>query len=139
MKVFIDTNVLASAIATRGLCADIFREILRFHTPIISTDVIDELEEVLSGKFHVPHELIKENVAFLAQVCTVVDGVDDPDVIFQDESDIPIISAAVSARADIFITGDKGIQDLKTLKGVDFLSPREFWERHRKIEQEPED
>jgi len=138
MKVFLDTNMLASALATRGLCADIFRELLHFHTLIISTDVINELKEVLSDKFHVPHELINENVSFLTQVCTVVDGVVDPDVIFQDKSDIPIISAAVSARVDIFITGDKGIQSLKTLKGVDFLSPREFWENHRKIDREPE-
>lgn len=27
MKVFLDTNVLVSAIATRGLCADVLREV----------------------------------------------------------------------------------------------------------------
>lgn len=137
MKVFIDTNVLAGALATRGLCADIFHELLHFHALIISRDVIDELKEVLSGKFHVPDELIKENISFLNQVCTIVDRGDDSEVVFQDASDVPIIGAALSAGVDVFITGDKGIQSLKTLKGVDFLSPREFWEKHRRGGEDP--
>ena len=33
MKVFLDTNVLASAAATRGLCADVLREVFASHRP----------------------------------------------------------------------------------------------------------
>ena len=36
MRVFLDTNVLVSAMATRGLCADVLREILTSHRLVVS-------------------------------------------------------------------------------------------------------
>ena len=50
MRVFLDTNVLVSAVATRGLCADVLREILVSHQLVISSPLIDELENVLHAK-----------------------------------------------------------------------------------------
>jgi hypothetical protein len=35
MKVMLDTNVLASAVATRGLCADVLRAVLAEHELVI--------------------------------------------------------------------------------------------------------
>ena len=43
MRVFLDTNVLAGAIGTRGLCADVLREIFASHDLLISEHVIGEL------------------------------------------------------------------------------------------------
>jgi len=36
VKVFLDTNILVSATATRGLCADVLREVLASHQLIVS-------------------------------------------------------------------------------------------------------
>ena len=53
MKIFLDTNVLASAFATRGLCADVVREIIDSENLIVSQQVLDELKEVIiSGGWH---------------------------------------------------------------------------------------
>jgi len=35
VKVFLDTNVLVSALATRGLCADLLRKVLTEHELLV--------------------------------------------------------------------------------------------------------
>ncbi len=44
MRVFLDTNVLVSAVATRGLCADVLRETLVSHQLVVSAPLIAELK-----------------------------------------------------------------------------------------------
>ena len=54
MKVFLDTNVLVSAVAARGLCADVLREILVSHNLVITPPLISELKTVLLDKIGIP-------------------------------------------------------------------------------------
>ena len=42
MRVFLDTNVLASAFGTRGLCADVLRLIMAEHELITGEVVVEE-------------------------------------------------------------------------------------------------
>jgi predicted nucleic acid-binding protein len=65
MRVFLDTNVLVSAIAARGLCADILREILVSHQLIVSDPLLDELKNVLHTKIGIPPEIISDFVEVL--------------------------------------------------------------------------
>jgi predicted nucleic acid-binding protein len=58
VRLFLDTNVLASAVATRGLCADLVREVLLSHTLVVSAAVLAELGRVLSTKFGAPPEVV---------------------------------------------------------------------------------
>ncbi len=44
MKVFPDTNVLVAAFIARGLCADLFREILKRHQLVVVEAFLDELQ-----------------------------------------------------------------------------------------------
>ncbi len=41
MKVVLDTNVLASTAATRGLCADVLRAVLAEHQLVICSQIIE--------------------------------------------------------------------------------------------------
>jgi uncharacterized protein len=50
VKVFPDTNVLASAFGTRGLCADVVRLILGEHELVTGEVVLEELRGVLPRK-----------------------------------------------------------------------------------------
>ena len=58
MRVFLDTNVLVSAVATRGLCADVLREILVSHQLVVSNPLIFELKNILHIKIGPPQEII---------------------------------------------------------------------------------
>ncbi len=128
MKVFLDTNVLASAVATRGLCADVIREVLSSHELIISTPLLKELRQVLQRKFRVPASLIAEFINMLQQDTVLADSSDIPDIKIKDKDDLIILAAALSGDANLFITGDKELLLLKKIKNMEIVSPRSFWE-----------
>ena len=67
MKVFLDTNVLVSAVATRGLCADVLREVLISHHLIVSAHLLAELEGVFRKKLNLPENLISEFLKMIQQ------------------------------------------------------------------------
>ncbi|HSE86945.1 MAG TPA: putative toxin-antitoxin system toxin component, PIN family [Candidatus Binatia bacterium] len=131
MRVFLDTNVLASAAATRGLCADVLREVLASHVLLISTQVLSELKRVLATKFGVPQELIDEFMALMRQDTVLAQPGQLPGLKIQDWDDLPILSAAISAGADVFVTGDKELLDIGQIENLAILSPRQFWESLR--------
>jgi putative PIN family toxin of toxin-antitoxin system len=134
MKVFIDTNVLASAFATRGLCADVLREVLGNEHLVVSQDVLDELKDVLCRKFGLPLSSAAEAVAFI-RIDSIFSKPTVPiNVNVSDPDDVPILSAAVTANADVFVTGDKALLGLKKIGTMTIVGPRGFWEilHHRR-------
>jgi predicted nucleic acid-binding protein len=54
VKVFLDTNVLASALATRGLCAELFESVLTGHELLASRGLLAELRRILTAKLRIP-------------------------------------------------------------------------------------
>jgi putative PIN family toxin of toxin-antitoxin system len=128
MRIFLDTNVLASAFATRGLCEDIFREVIIFHEFVSSKTVLVELERVLKEKFKVPGEVCKEVLDFLGSNIVLAENACKLKLPLSNESDILIVSEALAANADVLITGDKEIITLRLVAGMRVFSPREFWE-----------
>ena len=129
MRVFLDTNVLASATATRGLCADLFRDVLLSHHLIISQPLLVELERVLALKFGVDPEIVEGVLHLLHQDTTLASVGPLPQVDLADEDDLVILASAIDGDADAFVTGDKVVQALGQVGTMQILSPRQFWER----------
>src|SRR3990172_11443798 len=127
MKVFLDTNVLASAVATRGLCSDVLREVLSSHELIISDALLKELKRVLQQKFRVPLYLISEFVNMLRQETLLVKPTNLPHVDIKDKDDLIILASAICGNADLLVTGDKELLALGKVENVEIVSPREFW------------
>jgi len=128
MRVFLDTNVIVSAVTTRGLCADVFRTVLAEHELITSSRVLQEVRRILKVKFEVPEVLIGEYLELIEQDAVVAEFKDLPNVPIKDRDDIEIIAAAVSASAHVLVTGDREVQSIKSFKNVRVMSPRAFWE-----------
>ena len=129
MRVFLDTNVLASAAATRGLCADVLREVFASHELLTSAQVLRELKRVLRDRFDVDQDLIDDFISLMGQDTVLARPGRLPSVEIQDQDDLPILSAAISAGADVFVTGDKEILDIGQIEKLAILSPRQFWEK----------
>lgn len=127
MRVFLDTNVLASTFGTRGLCADVFREVMSRHELVISDALLEELKSVLKKKFNVPPGLIDEILLFLQTDTLLEKSKILHEIPLKDKKDRIIISSAFEAKAEIFVTGDKEILRLKRYKNLRFASPRQFW------------
>jgi putative PIN family toxin of toxin-antitoxin system len=128
LRVFADTNVLVAAVATRGLCADVLREILTSHHPLLSRQVLSEVGRALRVKLRVRREAIAGFVELLEGEAVLVEPGSTPEVDIQDEEDLPILAAAIAGDAQVFVTGDRELLGLKQCKNVRILSPRQFWE-----------
>lgn len=134
MRVFLDTNVLASAFATRGLCEDVLREVLATHELIVSPLLLDELERVLRKKFNLLRVLASEILKFLKQETLLYEAGALPALEIKDRGDLILLSSALMGKADIFVTGDKELIELRKVKSLQVLSPRAFWEKLTKTE-----
>jgi putative PIN family toxin of toxin-antitoxin system len=128
MRVLLDTNVIVSAVATRGLCADVFRAVLASHELVTCPRVLKEVRRILRTKFGVPDQLIVEYLELIGQEAIVADSVDLPDLPIEDQADAEIVAAAISARAQVLVTGDHALQGLENIRKVRIISPRAFWE-----------
>ncbi len=128
MRVFLDTNVLASAAATRGLCADLFREVLASHDLITSRQVLTELWRVLRAQFRVPPDLIDDFIDLMRADSVMASPGELPRVNIKDQDDLPLLSAALESKAEVFVTGDKEILDVGQIQQMKIISPRQFWE-----------
>ena len=127
MKVFLDTNVLVSAFATRGLCADVMRVILTEHELLIGEVVLTELQRILSKKFQMPEKAVVNTLNFLKHqpIIPKPEKVTDADI--EDKDDLWILASALKGQADILVTGDHELLALKEYQGLTILSPRAFW------------
>jgi uncharacterized protein len=127
VKVFPDTNVLVSAFATRGLCADLFEIISLEHELVIGEFVLKELRRILRDRIKVPAATVDEIEAML-RTNTVVSkprkhlqlGIRDPD-------DEWVVASAVSARAEVLVTGDADLHALKR-PPIRIVTPRALWD-----------
>jgi len=131
MRVFLDTNVIASATATRGLCADVLRTVIEFHQLVVSEHLIAELRRVLKDKFGASPDLIADVVWLLQQDTIASHATPLRDVPLPDPADVAIVSSALNGEAEILVTGDKEIIDLRRIGSLEMLTPRQFWDKER--------
>lgn len=127
MRIFLDTNVLASAFATRGLCADLFQAVLAEHELLVGIHVLDELQDVLSRKFQMPSSIIKEYLSLLRREGDVITAAHPSQAKLRDTDDEKILANALAGKADVFVTGDQELLALARVKGMPVVSPRGLW------------
>ena len=127
MRIFLDTNVLASAVATRGLCADLMQAVLAEHELLIGTQVLKELEDVLSRKFRLRTEITREYIGLLRSEGEVVSATLPVHAKLRDSSDEKILAQALAAKADVLVTGDQELLALKQIEEIPIVSPRGLW------------
>jgi putative PIN family toxin of toxin-antitoxin system len=132
MRVFLDTNVLVSGFATRGLSADVVRLLLAEHELLTGEVVLEETRRVLTEKFGVPDEKADQIDRLLRQ--RHVEPVPDADspVEVRDPDDEVVLASAIAAGAEILITGDKDLLVVADrVESLRIMTPRTFWEEVR--------
>jgi predicted nucleic acid-binding protein len=133
VRIFPDSKVWISAFATRGLCYELIRSLLRRHgrgdiEVLLGQPVREEILRILVEKFHATE-------GDLAPVRTALDIAESvpaaPEKLLPavpDLDDVPVIASALAGRAEIFITGDQALLDLSSIEGLHIVSPRQFWQ-----------
>ncbi|MGB5423499.1 MAG: hypothetical protein WBN03_15155 [Desulfobacterales bacterium] len=64
----------------------------------------------------------------LTQDAVLSENADLVTLDIKDKDDIPILSIALNGNAELFVTGDKELLELKKIQSMRIISPRNFWE-----------
>lgn len=129
MNIVLDTNVLIAAVITRGFCTELFEHCVQFHTLFTSDFIIDEFQEKMKNKFQFSRRDVHESKNLLFSRMTKMIPKNISDLNLRDTDDLIIVGTAQAARAHFLITGDRELLDLCEYKGIEIISPREFWQR----------
>lgn len=129
MRVFLDTNVLVSAYATRGICADLLRYVLAERELIVGEDVLTEFRRVLRDRMRLPVAMIDEIEVALREHEIVPKPKRQSVIEFRDPADAWILASAVEGNADVLVTGDEDLLELGKRSPIPIQTPRSFWER----------
>lgn len=132
MRVFLDTNVIVSAVATRGLCADVFRLILAEHELVVGEVVLDEVRKVLQGRFKLPPERVAEVEDLLRDYEVVARPKAADPVMVRDAADRWVLASARAAGVDAWVTGDADLLDVADEVPFRVFTPRDFWNEARR-------
>lgn len=131
MRILIDTNVWVSALLwPDSLPHRVLQIVLQDHTVILSPGIMDELRDVFDRKFphrradlerffkQLSYELAPESAGTIGKLSHVL----------RDPDDVHILISALSANADVLLTGDQDFVELPMTKPL-ILTPRQFIER----------
>ena len=132
MRVFLDTNVIVSALTARGLSADVFRLVLAEHELLTGEVNLKELRRVLRLKMRVPAGQIDEVENLLREQTVVPVPAKPLDIVLRDPDDSWVLASAVAGSADVLVTGDKDLLSLEDSGPLPILDPRGFWELARR-------
>jgi putative PIN family toxin of toxin-antitoxin system len=129
VKVFLDTNVLVAAFATRGLCADVVRTVLAEHELVLSDTIIEELTRSLNQKIRLPETAVREITTFLRASASLAHAPPRPvPVAIRDPDDAVVLGEVLASCADVLVTGDKDLLEAGDVPGIRILDPRGFWQ-----------
>ena len=132
MRIFLDTNVLVAAFATRGLCGDLLALVLAEHELVLGERTISELKRVLARELRLPREMIGEIERFLREQAVATVRAAEPLDAPVSSDDAWILAEALAAGAEAFVTGDRELLAENFDLPCPRLAPRALWERLRR-------
>jgi uncharacterized protein len=128
VRVFLDTNVLVSAFASRGLCAEVLELVLLDHDLILGRNVLREFEKALREKVKLPVVRSAEIIDFVSSEAIQVVDKAEPAIANVDAADALVLGEALAGHAESFVTGDAALLRLAAVGAFKIVSPRQFWE-----------
>ncbi len=127
MKAVFDSNIFVSALAIPGGQAERAIDLVidaRVNL-CISKEIIHEVLGVMAHKFSKGPEELARTAVFLSELAELVVPRKKLAVL-DDEPDNRILECAVTGHADIIVTGDRAMLDLRKYQEIRILSLRQF-------------
>jgi len=127
LKAIFDTNILVSALAIPGGQAERAIDLVldaRVNL-CISKEIIHEVLGVLAQKFSKGPEELSRTALFLSELAKLVVPRKKLAVL-DDEPDNRILECAATGNADVIVTGDRAMLNLKKYQEIRILSLRHF-------------
>lgn len=132
MRVLIDTNILISAaLNSKGTPYQAFLKAVTYpNKGIVCDQNIEELRRIFNRKFPQKISLLEHflSIALLAmEIVPTPNEEAGEEKYIRDAADRPILRAALNAKADVLLTGDKdflesGITNPKIMTAAEFIA-----------------
>ena len=131
MKVFLDTNVIFSAILFPNSMPDLaFQKALTYpYTAVTSDYCLEELQRKFLKKFPEKENALNAfftTLIFSIQIVKTSNRYIEKEAAIRDKKDRPVLRAAIECGADILITGDKDFLE-STIKKPQIITAIEFY------------
>lgn len=130
MRILIDTNILISAaLNSHGTPYKAYLKAVTYpNKGIICDQNIEELWRIFNRKFPTKISMLEKFLAYslsVIEVATTPEMEEDAEKLIRDVKDRPILRAALNAKADVLLTGDKdflesGVTDPKIMTAAEF-------------------
>lgn len=133
MRIMLDTNILISiAIFNSSKLKEMLINICENHKLVLSSYIIEELEDVVNRKFTNRSDSIRKFLYKLPYELnyTPSEIINNNKIKIRDSKDLPILNSAIVSDVDIFITGDKDFKDVDIEK-PEILTATEFIEKYK--------
>jgi putative PIN family toxin of toxin-antitoxin system len=129
-RVVFDTKIYISAFITPGGRGETaYQKAVNGNIQLYSSvPILTELARKLQDKFKWDTDRVRAAVRHVAAVATVLKPSERISVV-ADEPDNRILECAVAGNADMVVTGDKHLLDLKTYEGIEIVTLAVFLER----------
>ena len=131
MRILIDTNILISAaLNSHGTPYKAYLKAVTYpNKGIICDQNIEELWRIFNRKFPTKISMLEKFLAYslsVIEVATTPEMEEDAEKLIRDVKDRPILRAALNAKADVLLTGDKDfleskVTDPKIMTAAEFL------------------
>jgi putative PIN family toxin of toxin-antitoxin system len=127
-KITVDTNILISFfVFPSGVVREIISLVLKKRISIfISHDIIEEYSRVLRLKFGWPDSDIDENISLLKRMAEVTVPGAAINAVHADPTDNKVIECAVAAKADVIISGDSHLLNMKKYRSIPIMKPADL-------------
>ncbi len=128
LRVVLDTNVLISAIISEGKPRDLLRKGISKEFQIITSDqLLRELGTVLRRpKFKTDEDEIHRIILALMQASEVVEIVSKFNIVEDDPKDNMVVETAYDGKADLIVSGDSHLLELKSFSGIKIVSVKQM-------------
>jgi len=123
IRAVIDTNVLVSALISKGKPRKLILELLDRHTVILSRQILAELADVAArDKFPVTNIQVERFLSVLVRIAKMVPDNALFKEVLEDPDDDVVLNAAHAGKADYIITGDKHLLTLNQFKKTKIMT-----------------
>ncbi|HIG92777.1 TPA: putative toxin-antitoxin system toxin component, PIN family [Candidatus Woesearchaeota archaeon] len=127
-KVFLDTNILISALGWKGKPRVVFEKCVHGELALVtSPNQIEELKRVMDyPKFGFTEEQKAAFISIVLEIATMVKISGKVKVILEDPDDDAMLETAVVGNADYLISADQHLLKLKEFAKVKIVTASEF-------------
>jgi putative PIN family toxin of toxin-antitoxin system len=131
MRTLLDVNILVSAgSSSDGLPARVLEHASTIpHEVIASREMIKRVDSVLQRRYFALRMSDQRRLKYVARLGSTMTFLDpDPSVtgVADDAEDDQVLGTAVAGRADIIVTGDKGMLAIGNFVGIPIVTARTF-------------